>query len=126
MVRMLPLDRVSSSNTKGRSTREQVAEEMQTLMRHRTVDKRGCATLLALEEGGGGGCLSAGKAGVKLWVVPLRVNAWARLRLVENGIFVLVFVGAGERGGARGANLILATKPSRVEATRATMSLRHA
>ena len=53
MVRMLPLDRVSSSNTKGRSTREQVAEEMQTLMRHRTVDKRGCATLLALGDGGG-------------------------------------------------------------------------
>jgi hypothetical protein len=99
MVRMLPLDRVSSSNTKGRSTREQVAEEMQTLMRHRTVDKRGCATLLALGEGRGGGCLSAGRAGVKLWVVPLRANAWARLRLVEISIFVLVFVGAGEREG---------------------------
>ena len=66
MVRMLPLDRVSSSNTKGRSTREQVAEEMQTLMRHRTVDKRGCATLLALEEGGRGRMVECRQSGSKV------------------------------------------------------------
>ena len=66
MVRMLPLDRVSSSNTKGRSTREQVAEEMQTLMRHRTVDKRGCATLLALEEGGGRRMFECRQSGSKV------------------------------------------------------------
>ena len=53
-VRMRPVERVISSRTKGRRMREQVAEEMQTLMRHRTPDRRGCATLLALKGGRGG------------------------------------------------------------------------
>ncbi len=52
MVRMQPLDNVISSRTKGLRMREQVAEEMQTLMRHRTPLRRGCETLLQLQREG--------------------------------------------------------------------------
>ena len=50
MVRMVPLERVISRRTKGRKMREQVADEMHTLMRHRTPERRGWATLFELDQ----------------------------------------------------------------------------
>jgi hypothetical protein len=89
---MLPLDSVSSSKTKGRRTREQVAEEMQTLMRHRTVERRGWATLFALGEGEGW----VEEKGRRVWcAVIILVNVEERWNKLRAGSDFLVRVGGG-------------------------------
>ena len=107
--------------------REQAAEEMQTLMRHRTYatryknkrsqkmlrtpDRRGCATLLMLG-GAKEGCVRSVAAGVEA--------GYLRMQAGYPSCFC-----AHNNGGTE-AYLILATKLSRVDATKATISLRQA